>query len=96
MGRFSSVRNPYAPPGSVGRGLFLALALSSALATACSVRKLAVGSLASTIGGSADVFASDDDPELVRDALPFALKTIESLILQLPIEIMKLTTTLAK
>lgn len=30
------------------------------------------------------VFARDDDPELVRDAVPFALKTMESLADQLP------------
>jgi predicted anti-sigma-YlaC factor YlaD len=35
-------------------------------------------------GGAADVFASDDDPDLVRDALPFSLKTTEILIAQEP------------
>ena len=33
---------------------------------------------------SSSAFARDDDPELVRDAIPFALKTIESLIEQSP------------
>jgi predicted anti-sigma-YlaC factor YlaD len=30
------------------------------------------------------VYASDDDPELVRDALPFALKTLETLLAERP------------
>ncbi len=35
---------------------------------------------ADALGGEGDTFASDDDPELVRDALPFALKTTEGLL----------------
>jgi len=34
--------------------------------------------------GEGGAFARDDDPELVRDAVPFALKTMESLADQLP------------
>jgi len=30
------------------------------------------------------MFASDDDPELVREAVPFSLKLIESLLEQSP------------
>ncbi|MEM1206125.1 MAG: TRAP transporter TatT component family protein [Acidobacteriota bacterium] len=58
----------------------LALTLSAAL-TGCSVRRMAVDSLASTLADEgASVFASDDDPELVGQALPFALKTFEALL----------------
>jgi len=53
-------------------------------APACSIRRMAVRSLADTLAAGGDVFASDDDPELVRDALPFALKTYESLLEDLP------------
>ena len=35
-------------------------------------------------GGSGTAFMSDDDPELVRDALPFALKTYETLLVADP------------
>lgn len=59
------------------------LALTLLLA-GCSIRKLAVGSLASALGGSGDVFASDDDPQLVREAVPFALKTYETLLVEVP------------
>jgi predicted anti-sigma-YlaC factor YlaD len=37
---------------------------------------------AASAGG--DVFARDDDPELVRDAVPFALKAMESLLASSP------------
>jgi predicted anti-sigma-YlaC factor YlaD len=50
----------------------------------CSLKKLALEGVADSFGASSGSFASDDDPELVREALPFALKTIESLITQLP------------
>ena len=36
------------------------------------------------LAGSGDVFASDEDPELVAGALPFALKTIEALLAEAP------------
>lgn len=45
---------------------------------------MAVKGLAETLAGSGDVFASDEDPELIRDAAPFSLKTIESLLEELP------------
>lgn len=53
------------------------------LASGC-VKKLALESLADGLSGTGGSFASDEDPELVRDATPFALKTMESLIAQLP------------
>ena len=31
-------------------------------------------------GSGGTSYATDDDPELVRDAVPFALKTMESLL----------------
>jgi predicted anti-sigma-YlaC factor YlaD len=50
------------------------------LAAACSPKRVALNSVADALsspeGGS---FARDDDPEVVRDAVPFALKTMESL-----------------
>ncbi len=58
--------------------------LALAWAQACSLRKLAVDSLGSALASGASTWASDDDPELVRDATPFALKTIESLLASSP------------
>jgi len=59
--------------GAVGLVLILPLA-------GCSVRRLAIRSLGNALAGSTGVYASDDDPELVGAALPFALKTIEALV----------------
>ena len=58
--------------------------LLAVLAGACSVRRVALGGLADTLASTGDVFATDDDPELVRDAVPFALKTMESVLAELP------------
>ena len=57
----------------------LTLALSG-----CSVKMMAINTLGNALADGSSVFARDDDPELVRDAVPFALKTIESLIEQSP------------
>ncbi len=50
----------------------------------CSIHKLAVNSIANSIAGSSDVYDKENDPELVRRALPFALKTMESLLVDVP------------
>jgi predicted anti-sigma-YlaC factor YlaD len=63
----------------------LLIALGLAGAVACSPKKLAVNALGNAIAsGSGSSFASDEDPELVGDAVPFALKTIESLLASSP------------
>lgn len=63
----------------------LGLTLLAAIAlTGCSLRTMAVRTVADTLSQSGDTFSSDDDPELVRDAIPFALKTFESLLESLP------------
>jgi predicted anti-sigma-YlaC factor YlaD len=53
----------------------LALAVSG-----CSVKQLAIDRAADALAKGGSTFASDDDPQLVREAVPFSLKTIESLI----------------
>ncbi|MEN8161642.1 MAG: TRAP transporter TatT component family protein [Myxococcota bacterium] len=71
---------------STVRGVSIALVLLvTATMSACSLRRLALTELAGTLsGGAAGVFASDDDPELVRAAVPFSLKTMEALLIELP------------
>lgn len=54
------------------------------LAGSCSVRRLALDSLADSLGPSAATFAREDDPELVREAMPFALKAIEAALIASP------------
>jgi predicted anti-sigma-YlaC factor YlaD len=58
----------------------LALLAALSVLSGCSLRTMAINTMADTLAASGDVYASDDDPELVRDALPFSLKTIESLL----------------
>jgi len=56
------------------------------LLPACSIRKMAMNQVADTLtapGGGA-VFTGDNDPELVGDALPFAIKLYESLMVSIP------------
>jgi predicted anti-sigma-YlaC factor YlaD len=50
----------------------------------CALKRIALNSVANTLAASGDTFSSDEDPELVRDAVPFALKTYESLLASLP------------
>ncbi len=50
--------------------------------------KIAAGAFTS----SGDTFARDDDPQLVRDAVPFALKTMESLLATIPDDVGLLRT----
>ena len=54
------------------------------LATGCSLRKIAINSVANTLSGSGDTFASDEDPELIRYAVPFSLKLVEALLEEVP------------
>ena len=51
---------------------------------ACSVKKLAINSLGNALAEGGSTYASDDDPELVREAVPFGLKTVEALLEQSP------------
>jgi predicted anti-sigma-YlaC factor YlaD len=66
--------------------VFPALAvMAGALAlSACSPKTMIVNSVGNALAGESSSWGRDDDPDLVRDAAPFALKTIESLIEQSP------------
>jgi predicted anti-sigma-YlaC factor YlaD len=67
------------------RNVALTLALSAAALSAdCSLKTMAAKTVADTLSAGGDVFSRDDDPELVRDAVPFALKTYESLLETIP------------
>lgn len=76
-----------APPsislGAILRPIKLVLLLAL---LACSPKRYALKQVASALSsnGEGGAFARDDDPELVRDAVPFALKTMESLADELP------------
>jgi len=54
------------------------------LAAGCSIRKMAVNKLGDALAAGGTTFASDDDPELVKAAVPFSLKLMESLLAESP------------
>jgi len=62
-------------------GLLVGLA---ACTNSCSIKRMAVKSVANSLTSGPDVFGSDEDPQLIRDAVPFGLKTMESLLQTLP------------
>ncbi|HPC83526.1 MAG TPA: TRAP transporter TatT component family protein [Thermoanaerobaculaceae bacterium] len=50
----------------------------------CSLRRFAVNAAGNALASGGAGWAAEDDPELVREALPFALKTMESLLAESP------------
>jgi predicted anti-sigma-YlaC factor YlaD len=50
----------------------------------CSIRKFASSQLADALAASGGSSRTDDDPELIRDAAPFNLKLIETLLAENP------------
>ena len=63
------------------------------ITTGCSIKTMAVKTVANTLSDTGDVFTRDDDPELIRDATPFALKLYESLLESVPTHVPLLVTT---
>ncbi|HUL71603.1 MAG TPA: TRAP transporter TatT component family protein [Vicinamibacterales bacterium] len=64
--------------------LFAAGLTAVALAGCGMIKRTAINNVAGTLSSSGDVFTRDNDPELVREALPFALKLYESLLESVP------------
>ena len=61
------------------------LAMCIFLFASCSIKQMAVNSVADTLSDDGtSVFATDDDPELVEEALPFALKSMEAILQSTP------------
>jgi predicted anti-sigma-YlaC factor YlaD len=58
----------------------LVLAAALSCNPACSLKKRAINTLAEVLSQAEGVYLADDDPELVAAALPFNLKTIETLL----------------
>jgi predicted anti-sigma-YlaC factor YlaD len=50
----------------------------------CSLRQVAASKLGDTLSSGAAGWSTEDDPELLREALPFALKTMEGLAAEAP------------
>ena len=61
--------------------VLLALVLTG---SGCSIKRMAVNKLGDALAAGGTTFASDDDPELVKAAVPFSLKLMESLLAESP------------
>jgi len=83
---------------SLLRSLLAAGAIAGAAALllgGCSLNRVAVNLVARTLssGGDSTVFTGEEDPELVKDSLPFAMKLYESLLDQTPENVELLLST---
>jgi predicted anti-sigma-YlaC factor YlaD len=65
------------------RGAVVAL-LTLALLPACSVKHIAINALGNALAEGGSSYARDEDPDLVWEAVPFGLKTIEGLLEEAP------------
>ena len=65
---------------------FLVLLCVFPMLQSCSINRMAINAVSNALTGtgSADVFTSDPDPELVGAAMPFAIKMYETLLSQNP------------
>jgi predicted anti-sigma-YlaC factor YlaD len=73
----------YAKNETIARLLALAVLLSITV-SGCSIKKIAIKKLGDALAESGTTYASDNDPELIKGALPFSLKLIESLLAESP------------
>ncbi|UCH72744.1 MAG: hypothetical protein JSU82_10170 [Rhodospirillales bacterium] len=58
----------------------LILAITGLLMAGCSVKQIAANAFGDALSDGGDVWMSDNDPELIKEAIPFGLKTNESLL----------------
>jgi predicted anti-sigma-YlaC factor YlaD len=70
---------PHSLPRRVAR-----LVAASLLVSGCSIRSMAVNKVGDALAETGTSFASDEDPELIGDAIPFGLKTMEGLLESAP------------
>lgn len=55
-----------------------------ALVSACSLKRLALGSVAGSLAESSATLTREDDPELVRETLPVVMKAMEGVLISTP------------
>lgn len=53
-------------------------------AAGCSIKRMAINRIGNALASGGSTYETDDDPDLVGDALPFGLKLIESLLAESP------------
>jgi predicted anti-sigma-YlaC factor YlaD len=70
-------------PGALNTRILLLFAVLF-LGSGCAMKHFAVNRVGDALAGSGGTFASDDDPELIREAVPFSLKLMESMLAESP------------
>ncbi len=66
-------------------GIAVLMCIGIVGSSSCSIRTMAVNSMADALSeGGSSVYASDNDPELVGQALPFSLKMMETVLISAP------------
>jgi len=68
----------------ISKRAFVLIAMLSVVISGCSIKKIAINNLGDALAESGTTYASDNDPELIRGALPFSLKLIESILAESP------------
>jgi len=66
------------------KSLLAALLVVAMAGSGCSFKRFAVNKLGNALAGGGTTFAADDDPELVKAAVPFSLKLMETLLAESP------------
>jgi len=66
------------------KSLLAALLVMAVAGSGCSFKRFAVNKLGNALAGGGTTFAADDDPELVKAAVPFSLKLMETLLAESP------------
>jgi predicted anti-sigma-YlaC factor YlaD len=68
------------PLSAINKLLCLTALCLAVIGSGCSIQRLAVHKVGDALAGSGTTFASDDDPELIKAAVPFSLKLMEALL----------------
>lgn len=58
--------------------------LLAMLTSGCAIRTIAINKLGDALAHGGTTFSADDDPDLIKDAAPFSLKLMESLLAENP------------
>jgi len=64
--------------------MMVALAGVMAVTSGCTVNRFAVNRVGDAVASEDTTYSSDNDPELIREAAPFSLKLMESLLAESP------------
>jgi predicted anti-sigma-YlaC factor YlaD len=70
--------------GAINKIIWLLMVGLAVVGSCCSVKRFAINKVGDSLVGGGTTFASDDDPELVKAAVPFSLKLMEGLLSESP------------